>query len=134
MQGRRIHERRMQGRGSLERRIAERRKYLRVPESLRVVYEILPGVEVKEYLTKDISQRGLRFLTHEFISKGSCLKIQISFPKTLFSFEALVRCVWVREMPFSDDFEVGVEFIDLPLDILKHLISYIQDFLDVHDK
>lgn len=131
IQGRRIYQRRMQARGSPERRISERRKYIRVPESLRIVYEILPAVEAKEYLTKDISQRGLRFLTHEFISKDSCLRIKLSFPKTLFSFEALVKCVWIREKPFSDDFEVGVEFIDLPLDIQRYLISYIQRSLDV---
>ena len=104
----------------------ERRKYTRVPESLQIVYEILPVAAIREYLTKDISQGGIRFLTHEFIPKDSRLRIRITFPRTLFSFETLVKCMWVRDMPYGDEFEVGVEFIDLPPEIIEYLISYIK--------
>lgn len=109
----------------------ERRKYTRVPESLRISYEILPTEAIKEYLTKDISQGGIRFFAHEFISKGSRLRIRITFPRTLFSFEALVKCMWVRELPYNEEFEVGVEFIDLPSEIVGYLISYIKASLNI---
>jgi len=109
----------------------ERRKYTRVPESLQVAYEVIPAETIKEYLTKDISQGGIRFLTHEFIPKDSRLRIRITFPMTLFSFEALVKCMWVRELSYSDDFEVGVEFIDLPPEILDYLISFIKSSLNI---
>ncbi|MFA4992940.1 MAG: PilZ domain-containing protein [Candidatus Omnitrophota bacterium] len=106
----------------------ERRRYTRVPESLQIAYEIIPAEAIKEYLTKDISQGGIRFLTHEFIPKDSRLRIRIIFPKTLlFSFEALVKCMWIREVPYSEEFEVGVEFIDLPPEILDYLINYIKE-------
>jgi c-di-GMP-binding flagellar brake protein YcgR len=104
----------------------ERRRYTRVPESLQVAYEIIPAETIKEYLTRDISQGGIRFLTHEFIPKDSRLRIRITFPTTLFSFEALVKCMWIRELSYGDDFEVGVEFIDLPSEILDYLVSYIR--------
>jgi len=64
----------------------ERRRYTRVPESLQIAYEIIPAEEIKEYLTKDISQGGIRFLTHEFIPKDSRLRLRISFPKTIIQF------------------------------------------------
>ncbi|MBU0547308.1 MAG: PilZ domain-containing protein [Candidatus Omnitrophica bacterium] len=112
----------------------ERRRYIRVPESLQIAYEILPAETIKWYLTKDISQGGIRFLTHEFISKDSRLRIRITFPKTLFSFEALVRCMWIREMPYSEEFEIGVEFMNLPFEVLKYLIDYIKNYLNVKNK
>ena len=107
----------------------ERRRFTRVPESLQIVYEVIPADEVKKYLTKDISQGGIRFLTHEFLPRGSRLRIKINFPKTLFSFEALVECMWIRQIPYSEEFEVGVEFVDLPSEVLDYLISYIWAFL-----
>ena len=134
MQDRRIQDRRTQDRGTKERRIQERRRYVRVPENLRLIYEILPAEAIKGCFTRDISQGGVRFLTHEFIPKDSRLRIRFTFPKALFSFEALVKCMWVRQMQCSDEFEVGVEFVDLPLEILKYLISYIKDFIDIRDK
>jgi len=104
----------------------ERRQYTRVPESLQIAYEVLPAEAIKEYLTKDISQGGIRFCTHEFIPKDTHLKIRITFPRTLFSFEALVKCMWVSEVHCGEEFEVGVEFIDLPSEIIDYLISYIK--------
>jgi len=62
-------------------------------------------------------------LAHDFIPKGSRLKIRISFPRTLFSFEAMVECMWIRQLPYGDEFEVGVEFINLPSEVLDYLIS-----------
>ena len=109
----------------------ERRRYTRIPESLQIAYELVPAETIREYLTKDISQGGIRFLTHEFIPKGSRLRVRITFPMTLFSFEALVKCMWVREMSYSGDFEVGVEFIDLPSEIMEYLISYIKSSLNI---
>jgi len=109
----------------------ERRKYTRIPESLQIAYEILPAEAIREYLTKDISQGGIRFLTHEFIPKDSRMRIRITFPRTLFSFEALVKCMWVIEMPYGEEFEVGVEFIDLPPEIADYLVSYIRASLKI---
>ncbi len=134
MQDRRIQDRGMPERGMPERRKQERRRYVRVPESLQIIYEILPREVIKEHLTKDISQGGIRFLTHEFIPKDSRLRIRLTFLRALFSFEALVKCMWVREMPCGEEFEVGVEFIDLPSEILKYLINYIKDSLDIKDR
>ncbi len=109
----------------------ERRRYTRIPECLQIAYVILPAEAIKEYTTKDISQGGIRFLTYEFIPKDSCLKIRITFPKTLFSFEALVKCMWVRQIPYGEEFEVGVEFMDLPPEFMEYLVNYIKNYLQV---
>ncbi len=110
----------------------ERRRYARVPEGVQLSYEILPAESIKQYLTKDISQGGIRFFTHEFIPKGSRLKIRLSFPRTLFSFEALVQCMWIKDMSYGEEYEVGVEFVDLPPEITDYLITYIRVSLNMN--
>ena len=42
--------------------------------------------------------------------------------------------MWVKEMPYGDEFEVGVEFIDLPPEIIEYLISYIKVSLKFNEK
>jgi len=111
----------------------ERRRYVRIRENSQISYEVLPGENRKEYATKDISQGGIKFLTHEFIPKGSRLKIKLSLYKTFFNFEALVRCAWVNKIAYNEEYEVGVEFIDIPSTAAEHLISYIEAFVGAQD-
>ena len=111
----------------------ERRKYVRIHESSQITYELLPGESMKEYATKDISQGGIKFLTREFIPKGSRLKIKLNLYKKFFSFEALVKCAWINKIRYNEEYEVGVEFIDMPPAAAAHLISYIEAFLEAKD-
>lgn len=107
----------------------ERRRYVRIPESSQISYEVMPNTKTKDYITKDISQGGIRFLVHEFIPKDSLLKIRLNLEKITFSFEAVGRLVWTRELPRSDKCEIGVEFVNMPKK--NHRISYWlhKDFL-----
>jgi len=107
----------------------ERRKFIRIPESSQISYEILSELKARDYLTRDISQGGIRFFVHEFIRRNSILKIRLTLAKTTFYFEALVKVVWIREDTLSERYEVGVEFIDIPQNATEHLIDYIRSVL-----
>ncbi|HOW35172.1 MAG TPA: PilZ domain-containing protein [Candidatus Omnitrophota bacterium] len=111
----------------------EKRKYIRIPERLRIFYEIIPGAKTGEQMTRDISHGGIRFLIRDFLSKDSRLKIRITF-KTFFSLEALVRVVWIREMPNGEEFEVGAQFIDMPKEAEAYLINYIETLSSTRNK
>lgn len=99
---------------------------MRIPESSQISYEVMPNAKRGEYVTRDISQGGLRFLIHEFIPEKSLLKIRLTLKKRTFSFEAVVKFVWIRRESHNDRYEIGVEFIDLPEQAAKHLIEYIK--------
>jgi len=79
------------------------------------------------YLTRDISQGGIRFYVHEFIAKDSLLAIRLTLQNIFFSFEALVKVAWIVEVPRSDRYEIGVEFKEIPSEAVNHLIAYIKD-------
>ena len=107
----------------------ERRKFIRIPESSQISYEILSELKAGDYLTRDISQGGIRFFVHEFIRRDSILKIKLTLAKTTFYFEALAKVVWISEDTLSERYEVGVEFVDRPQNASEHLIDYIRSVL-----
>ena len=107
----------------------ERRKYIRIPERSHISYKIITGKKADEYITRDISKGGIRFLVHDFIPKDSILKIKLTLYKTSVTFEAVVRTIWIKQIPYSDQYEIGVQFIDIPSGAVSHLIDYIKIFL-----
>lgn len=113
----------------------ERRRFVRVPFQTHLSYKVIPSPQVKSYSAKDISRGGLRFLLHEPVAKGSHLRVRLTLPAVLFSFEALVRIEWITERPLSSGggFEVGVSFIDIPGDAVAHLLQYVESFAGPRD-
>ena len=107
----------------------ELRKYVRIPEDSQILYKVIPSEKSGEYLTKDISQGGIRFLVHSFIPKDSNLRVRLTLHNADVAIEALVRLVWIKEVPHSERYEVGVRFIDIPPKATEYLINYIRSAL-----
>lgn len=110
---------------------AERRKFIRVPERLQISYEVVSCQKIGEYLTRDVSQGGIRFLVHDFIPQGSCLKVNLALDSHL-SCEAHAKVVWIRENTFSEEYEIGVEFISMPSEDQWHFIEHLKNCLSPH--
>ena len=109
--------------------MSERRRFLRIPESSPISYEILPNAKTREFLTKDISQEGIRFFIHKPVPKYSLLRIKLTLEKMFFSFEAIVRVKWVKQEAHGQRYEIGVEFINIPEKAKEHLIDYIKSII-----
>ena len=107
----------------------ERRRYVRIPENSQISYRILPDIKTKAFLTRDISQGGIRFFVHEFIPANSNLQIRLALEKISFSFEAFVKVIWTRKDAHSERYEIGVEFMNIPKKAADHLIDYIKSAL-----
>jgi c-di-GMP-binding flagellar brake protein YcgR len=104
---------------------------VRIPEKAPISYEVMSDAKTADFITKDISQGGVRFFVHEFIPKDSLLKIRLTFQKMIFSFEAIVRVVWIKEDHLNERYEVGVEFVNISKKATEHLIGYIEDILRI---
>jgi len=112
----------------------ERRRYVRIPESSQISYEVMPSIKIKDNITKDISEGGIRFFVDEFIPKNSLLKIRLTIEKITFSFEAVVKLIWIREVPRTDRYEIGVEFINMPKKATEYFIDYIKTSLGLENR
>lgn len=107
----------------------ERRRYVRIPDSSQISYRVIPAQTKGEYVTRDISCGGIKFLTHQFISKDSLLRIRLTLDKASLTFEGIVKVMWVREIPHSLSHEIGVQFVDIPQKAAECLLDYIRVFL-----
>ena len=110
----------------------ERRKFVRIPESSQITYRALSNKKNEGFLTRDISQGGIRFYVHEFIPKDTTLQIRLTLQKVSFSFEALVKVIWYKEIIPNERFELGARFINIPANATNHLINYIKSILQLH--
>lgn len=104
----------------------ERRKYIRIPDSSKISYKLIPASTQGDHLTKDISRGGIKFLAHQFVPKDSLLKLKLTLCKTAATFEAIAKVMWIRQVPHQSNYEVGVQFIDIPQKAVEHLLDYIK--------
>jgi c-di-GMP-binding flagellar brake protein YcgR len=104
----------------------ERRKFVRISDNSLISYKVVSDAKFGDYFTKDISQSGIRFFTNEFVPKDSILVVRVTTKKMSFSFEALVRVVWIIEDTHKKRFEIGAEFTDIPEEAASHLVRYIK--------
>ena len=107
----------------------ERRRFLRIPDELEITYKVISDTKTKMFMTKDISQGGIRFFAQEPIPQNSLLEIRLTLKEVPFSFKTVVRTRWVKMVPYGDLYEVGVEFINIPQDAAEHLLQYINTIL-----
>lgn len=107
----------------------ERRRFIRIPEQLEISYRILHSKNIKTFITKDICQTGIKFLSSDVLPKDSLLEMRLNFPKTHFSFEAIVKVKWISKDVRMDRYEIGAEFTDLSREATENLINYISSYL-----
>jgi len=84
-------------------------------------------------LIKDISSGGLFVTTSARHRVGDELQIRFTFPALAEPVETTVRVQWIRDDYAGGDQPsgVGVQFVDLPADIVAAINRYIRD-KDVH--
>lgn len=110
----------------------ERRRFIRVPESSQITYEILPGAKRDNFLSADISEAGIRFFVHKFIPKNSLLKIKFTLQKISFCFEAIVKLKWIREDIPEERYDIGTEFVNIPQKTSDRLVDYVREYRKIY--
>ena len=74
---------------------------------------------------KDISVGGVRILTSVYIPLDTEIKLRITLSKSGTSIVPSGKVVWGSQVEDSDMYEMGIEFEDVPPDILYTLLEYI---------
>ncbi len=107
----------------------ERRRFKRISDYLPISYRIPPQAKAEGFLTRDISEGGVKFLMHTFVPKGTVLELQINLKKISYVFEIRAEVRWVCKDPTGERFEAGAEFINLPKDVKERLGAYINEVI-----
>ena len=105
-----------------ERRCAAR---VRTYAPVRLTAPQLP--EVIQTLTKDVSPDGLRCIAPDACPVATLLRIELSLSPGQEPMLLTGRTAWFRSLPYSDQFDLGVEFTDLAPETHRRLSSYLTD-------
>jgi hypothetical protein len=111
----------------------ERRRDFRIEEENQISFSVSPEDKfpphrkVAHCLTRNISRNGAMIYTDTFLPVGSLLTLDISLgrPYDIITLVGEVR--WIRSLPGDEEFEAGLEFIDIPLGGAITLITYLLD-------
>jgi len=94
----------------------ERRKYKRVSVHIPVKYRALnssPDDPNISTVTKNISERGIRFRASEFISIATRLVMEMDVPLLNKPIKAISKIAWIQKTPAGNDYEVGGYFLEM---------------------
>ncbi len=103
----------------------ERRRFPRL--SSPVYYRIAKSQSLRQRVS-NISLGGVRIYSDLRIDVGEQVELELHFPNG-FSSKGKARVVWIKELPPASgtNYDVGLEFIELPQDAIRELIEALKD-------
>lgn len=103
---------------------SERRRFTRLRSNNTLHYVLKPDGNYANTITQDISEGGVRITTHQFIPKLSRMIIQLSL-ETDKVIDITGKVAWSQQVPFSDRYQAGLEFMDVNPKIREDIAKYI---------
>ena len=102
----------------------EKRRFPRLNSRIPVRYKRI--TEYKDALqgtvTKDIGEGGIKVVANEFIPLSAKLRIELFLSPSSNSISAVSKVVWMRKLSYSDQYDGGLQFIDIP-EVSRNLIA-----------
>jgi hypothetical protein len=89
----------------------DRRRFIRIPNSSEMKYEISGSPKVHTSIIQNISPDGACFLAKDFVPVGSIIKLSFSYEKYFYG--GFARVVWIKQLS-EDKYNVGVKFTEDP--------------------
>lgn len=90
----------------------ERRKFIRIPDSAKISYEVANNPKSKSSIARNISNGGISFFAPEFIATGTILKVKFSLEDI--SYDGFAEVVWFMEDVNNERYEIGAKFMNTP--------------------
>ena len=109
----------------------DKRREKRIKEENKLICEILScnnNLKHKKIfytLTKDISLGGVNIQTDTFLPIDTVVKIELSLPKMHKIVCVKGKVKWAKSLYSDEVFELGLEFVDTPPDIITSLIGHL---------
>ncbi|NQT95392.1 MAG: PilZ domain-containing protein [Candidatus Omnitrophica bacterium] len=107
--------------------VKERRRFPRVNARLPLQFKDIqrPIEAYTGTLTKDVSEGGARFISSDFLSIFTRVLLEMSVPSFSRPIKAISKVAWIQKIPRSNQYNVGIRFMDMTEEDKKHLASFI---------
>lgn len=110
---------------------SERRRFPRLQTHLAFQYRNLNNKRhssaMKGALTGDISAGGARFITNDFFAVNTSLNVEFSLSSQNYITSTEARVVWVKKLPYNENFMFGLEFVNIEHDNKIRIIRYVNE-------
>ena len=106
--------------------IPERRAGARIRAYRPVRLRLLRSPRLLETLTKDLSVGGVCCITSTPFPVSTLLNLELILSSGEAPVSARGRAVWFRNIPHSDQFDVGVSFSEIQEDDRQRLSAYLK--------
>lgn len=111
----------------------DRRRDLRIVEENQISFSVSPDEEspmnrrMARCLTRNISRNGAMICTDTFLPEGSMLTLELFLGRPYDVITLVGEVRWIKSLPGDQEFEAGIEFIDIPPGGAVTLITYLLD-------
>lgn len=111
----------------------DRRRDLRIEEENQISFSVSseeeshPRRKIAHCLTGNISRNGALIYTDTFLPVGTLLTLELSLGKPYNVITMVGEVRWIKSLPGDEEFEAGLEFIDIPPGGAVTLITYLLD-------
>lgn len=103
------------GGGAMLENSQERRRYFRLDSRIPMRYRKIEAnsQEFRGSLMKNISKGGVQMTVYEFLGRNLKLALEIPLESGISPVQGSSRVAWVRKTSFSEQYDVGIEFVNL---------------------
>ena len=116
----------------------ERRKFSRIEDNIFIFCKLKPYYGVIEWVTKDISEMGLRFESDKFVPPSTLMEMEIYQPldylkSKIVSIYVLANIVWVKAIrkgsrcKGSNRYIAGVKFTKISKQDRSIIVNYVKE-------
>jgi hypothetical protein len=111
----------------------DRRRDLRIEEENQISFSVSPEEEshthrkIAHCLTGNISRNGALIYTDTFLPVGALLTLELALGRPYDVITMVGEVRWIKSLPGEEEFEVGIEFVDIPPGGAVTLITYLLD-------
>ncbi|MCM8778515.1 MAG: PilZ domain-containing protein [Candidatus Omnitrophica bacterium] len=105
----------------------ERRKYPRVYASIPMQFRPIGEFDKLPHdtITRDLSEGGVRFSSDKFIPVGTRIIVNVLLEGHREPLRSVAKIIWTRKQQYSDNYEVGCQFMNLPEDARSRIGKFI---------
>jgi hypothetical protein len=96
----------------------ERRGFERLLLSTPIRYQQKGSQKFGNSIGKDVSSRGIGFISEDFFPTSTQLIFELRHPKTQEFIKAVGEIVWISNKPHTEKYNIGARFLGPPITVL----------------
>ncbi len=104
---------------------SERRKFKRTELDVPVRYKFKNSKEFGSTLSRDISEGGVRLSVDKFVPVNTDVVLELGLGKLSNMINAVAKVAWTNFIPFSDRYQLGLEFYEINCQNQKDISDYV---------